>query len=214
MWIKICGLTNLKDARLAVSLGADAIGFIFTASKRKVSPEKVREIIAALPPEGEKIGVFVDEEKEKVRKIAEFCGLTGLQFHGSESPEYCRNFINDKYQIIKAFRVDEKRGWDEVIPHVRKKTVNRILLDTFVSGLYGGTGKAFSWNLVPEARKNWGEIPFIMAGGLNPDNVVQAIREGKPWGIDVGSGVEKEPGKKDGEKLKVLISRVRAIDSV
>ena len=211
VWIKICGLTNIEDAKLVVSLGADALGFIFAASKRKVSPEKVREIISALPPGGERIGVFVDEKKDKIRQIAEFCGLTGLQFHGSETSEYCRDFINDNYQVTKAFRVDERRGWDEVIPHVRQKAVNRILLDTFVSDIYGGTGKVFPWNLIPKARRSWSGIPFIIAGGLNPDNVAEAIKEGDPSGIDVGSGVEKEPGKKDEEKLRILISRVRKI---
>ncbi|MFZ5945633.1 MAG: phosphoribosylanthranilate isomerase [Bacillota bacterium] len=208
MWIKICGLTNLEDAKLAVSLGADALGFIFAPSKRQISPERVCEIITNLPPGGEKIGVFVDEEKEKVQQIAEFCGLTGLQFHGSESPEYCREF-KENIQVIKAFRVDEKRGWDEVIPYIKQKSVNKILLDTFVLGLHGGTGKAFPWHLVPEARKNWGEIPVIIAGGLKLDNVHQAIRDGNPFGIDVSSGVEKELRVKDREKMRMFMAKAK-----
>jgi len=209
VWIKICGLTNLEDAKLAASLEADALGFIFAPSKRRVSPEKVRAIIAALPPEVEKIGVFIDEEKAKVWKIATFCGLTGLQFHGSESPDYCQEFKNKNYQVIKAFRVNENKGWDEVTPYIRQGAVNRILLDTFVPGQPGGTGKTFPWEQVPKVRQSWGGIPVIIAGGLKSDNVFKAIKEGKPSGIDVSSGVEKEPGIKDGEKLKVFMERAR-----
>jgi len=205
-WIKICGLTNLPDAKLAVSLGANALGFIFAPSKRKVEPEKVNEIVNCLPEETEKIGVFIDKEAEEVRKIAGFCGLTGLQFHGNESPQYCKKFMD--YKVIKTFRVNAEKGWDNIISYVQVSAVNRILLDTYVTEVPGGTGKTFPWDLVP-IHENWGDIPVIIAGGLTPKNVARAIKEARPFGIDVGSGVEREPGIKDEIKMKKLIYEVR-----
>lgn len=204
-WIKICGITNLADARLAVSLGVDALGFVFAPSKRRVEKERVKEIIALLPEKVEKIGVFLDQEAEEVREIAGFCGLTGVQFHGSEPPEYCRRF--SEYRVIKAFRVHAAVGWEKIIPYRENRTVHRILLDTFVTGVPGGTGKTFPWTLVPE--QDFSGIPVIVAGGINPGNVMQAIREARPFGIDVGSGVEAEPGRKDPDKLKELVCKVK-----
>lgn len=204
-WIKICGITNLADARLAVSLGVDALGFVFAPSKRRVEKERAKEIIALLPEKVEKIGVFLDQEAEEVREITGFCGLTGVQFHGSEPPEYCRRF--SPYRVIKAFRVHASVGWEEIAPYRENRTVHRILLDTFVTGVPGGTGKTFPWTLVPE--RDFSGIPVIVAGGINPGNVMQAIREARPFGIDVGSGVEAEPGRKDPDKLKGLVCKVK-----
>ncbi len=207
-WVKICGITNLEDAKKAAALGVDALGFIFAPSKRRVEPEKVKEIIACLPEKTEKIGVFIDRRLEEVKQIAGFCGLSGLQFHGSESPDYCKNF--SKYKIIKAFRVEAHRGWDEILPYIRDNAVDRILLDTYVEGVPGGTGKTFPWELV-NIHNNWGGVPLIIAGGINVSNVERLIKEVNPFGIDVGSGVEREPGKKDEEKLKELMEKVLTI---
>jgi len=205
-WVKICGLTNLADAKTAVLAGADALGFIFTDSKRQVRPETVKEITTSLPRQIEKIGVFINQDRQEVRRIAELCNLTGLQFHGQESPQYCREFKD--YTVIKAFRVNAERGWDEILAYTQLNVVDRILLDTYVPGLPGGTGKTFPWTVVTN-RKNWGNIPWIIAGGINSENVSRAIVEARPFGVDVGSGVEKEPGKKDEQKVKQLICTVR-----
>ena len=204
-WVKICGITNLQDAKEAAFLGADALGFIFATSKRKVDPQKVKEIVASLPREIEKIGVFLDNGADEVREIADFCGLTGLQFHGSETPQYCKKFSD--FWIIKAFRVNAHRGWDEILPYVKNNAVHRVLLDTYVEGVPGGTGKAFPWKLA--TAKKLVNIPVIVAGGITPLNVLSAIKEASPFGIDVSSGVEKEPGVKDVEKLKSLIQHVK-----
>lgn len=209
-WVKICGLTNWDDAELVASSGANALGFIFAASKRQISPQKAKEIISYLPRDLEKVGVFMDQDSREVRKIAEYCSLTGLQFHGNEPPQYCKDFKD--FTVIKAFRVNTERGWQGIATYIKTKSVDRILLDTYVPGVPGGTGKTFPWNLV-NSRKNWEEIPLIIAGGLNPENVAIVIREVKPFGIDVGSGVEREPGKKDEQKIKQFIHEVKKVNS-
>ena len=145
MWIKICGLTNLGDAQKAASLGVDALGFIFTESRRKISPEAAREIILKLPKNLEKIGVFVNRKPEEAARIAGYCGLTGLQFHGEETPEYCSLFPG--FQVTKAFRVDHEKGWDQIPHYLENKGVDRILLDTYIAGIPGGTGRCFPWKL-------------------------------------------------------------------
>jgi len=191
---------------MVVSLGADALGFIFAPSKRLVKPEKVKNIVAGLPQSVEKIGVFLNHKVEEVVEIAEFCGLTGLQFHGEEPPAYCKKFISC-YQVIKAFRVDKQTGWDKIAPYLEGNAINRILLDTYVPGVPGGTGKAFAWEIV--TTQNWEGVPVILAGGINPSNVKQAIKTANPFGIDVGSSVESEPGEKDADKLKQLFLKVK-----
>ncbi|MEW6624496.1 MAG: phosphoribosylanthranilate isomerase [Bacillota bacterium] len=205
-WVKICGITNLLDAQMAVSLGADALGFIFAPSKRQVDPQTVQKIVSRLPPYTEKIGVFMDMEEQQVVKIARFCGLSGLQFHGRETPTYCKKFAG--FQVIKAFRVNAQRGWDEILPYIQCNAVDRILLDTYVEGIPGGTGKTFPWKLV--ASFDWGNIPVVIAGGINPENVMRAICEATPFGVDVGSGVEREAGKKDHNKLVELMQEIKA----
>ncbi|MEL7568182.1 MAG: phosphoribosylanthranilate isomerase [Dehalobacterium sp.] len=204
-WIKICGITNLADAQLAVSLGVNALGFIFTSSKRQVKGETVREIVSSLPQKVEKIGVFLDQAEEEVKGIAEYCGLTGIQFHGSEPPEYCKKFSG--YRVIKAFRINQSAGWDKIPLYLKDQAINNILLDTFVLGVPGGTGMTFPWELVRSF--DFCQMPVIMAGGINPSNVNRAISEALPFGIDVGSGVEEEPGRKDPDKLRELVSKVR-----
>ncbi|ATW24382.1 phosphoribosylanthranilate isomerase [Candidatus Formimonas warabiya] len=204
-WIKICGITNGADARLAVSLGVDALGFIFAPSKRQVKAERVQEIVAGLPEGPEKIGVFLDQREEEVKGIAASCRLTGLQFHGSETPEYCKRFFG--YRVIKAFRVNESTGWEQIDSYLKSEAVDYLLFDTYVPGTPGGTGQTFPWKVVRE--QDFRGVPVIVAGGINPSNVLQAITEAQPFGIDVGSGVEEEPGRKNGDKLKELVRKVR-----
>lgn len=199
--IKICGITNTKDAVAAANLGADAIGFVFAPSPRQISPEKAREIIMALPPLLQTVGVFVDEDPESVASTAALCRLDLLQFHGRESRDYCSCFGQ---RVIKAFRVgkpDDLEGCSEY-----RGVVDAFLLDTYVPGQRGGTGLAFDWHLALEAKR-FGRV--ILAGGLNPDNVVAAITTAKPYAVDASSGLEEKPGTKDHEKMARFIQTVR-----
>ena len=199
--IKICGITRSEDALAAADLGTDAIGFVFAPSPRRVSPDKAREIVMALPPLVQTVGVFVDEDPEKVLSIAALCRLDMLQFHGKESPDYCRRFGQ---RVIKAMRVhgpDSLKGCSEYAGGV-----DAFLLDTYVRGQQGGTGRTFDWDLALDAKR-FGRI--ILAGGLNPDNVTAAIAAVNPYAVDTSSGLEQEPGIKDHEKMARFIQIVR-----
>jgi phosphoribosylanthranilate isomerase len=200
--IKICGTTNKHDALLATKLGADMLGFIFwPKSKRFVDPKVAEDIVNELPPGMLKVGVFVNESPEKVLEIAEDVELDALQFHGEETPEYCRRFM-DKYKVIKALRVKDVSS----LAHVNEYDVDYILLDTYKDDAQGGTGATFDWSILGDF-----EIlrPVILSGGLNPDNVSVAIETAAPFGVDVASGVESAPGRKDEILLKKFISKVR-----
>lgn len=205
VWIKVCGLTNHGDVQTAIANGVNAVGFIFAPSVRQVTPEQVKEMVEQIPDNIERIGVFMNHEADYVEEVAKYCGLSGLQFHGIETPEYCKRFTN--YKVIKAFRVDAAKGWDKILPYIDAGAVDRILLDTYIKGVAGGTGKAFPWSLV-NSMKNWGDTPVIVAGGINLDNVCQLLEQVEIFGIDVGSGVESSPGKKDEKKIKQLVERV------
>lgn len=191
--IKICGITNKEDALAAAQLGADALGFIFAPSPRRISVERAREIIKVLPPLVQTVGVFVDEDPEKVLSTAAACGLDILQLHGSESVDYCSSFDR---RVIKAVRLQSR---DE-LKHLSKyvTVVDALLLDTYVPNKLGGTGIPFDWKLAVEARR-YGRI--ILAGGLNPENVAAAISMVKPYAVDASSGLERSPGVKDHEKV-------------
>jgi phosphoribosylanthranilate isomerase len=199
--IKVCGITNIEDALAAQALGADAIGMVFAESPRRVEKEQAREIVQALPPFVHLIGVFVDEEKSVIEDIADFCRLTVLQFHGSESPEYCAGFGR---LVIKAFRISQREDIERLKPYQGK--VSAFLLDTYHPVFAGGTGQAFDWDMAKEAGKIG---PIILAGGLNPDNIEAAIRAVKPYAVDVSSGVEMTPGKKDHDKMRLFIERAQ-----
>lgn len=199
--VKICGITNIEDALLAVELGADALGFIFAESPRRVSSEGVASIVSQLPPFVSKVGVFVDEEKEEVAEIADVCGLDTLQFHGVEPPDYCTRF---REKVIKSLRVKNADSI-EVLPSY---SVDAFLLDTHVEGVPGGTGVTFDWNLAVQAKK-YGRI--ILSGGLNPQNVAEAIERVRPYAVDVSSGVEMRTGKKDPEKLRTFIEKAQSV---
>ncbi len=200
--IKICGITNKEDALWAVNLKVDALGFIFADSPRRVKPEIVQGIIELLPPFISSVGVFVNEDRKKVEEITESCGLTTLQFHGQESPSYCEGF---KQKIVKALRIENKDILEKAVQY--KDKVDAYLLDTYSPSKYGGTGKTFDWCIAKEI-KEFG-LPIILSGGLNPENIREAISEVEPYGIDVSSGVEERPGKKNMEKLINFVRIVR-----
>ena len=199
--VKICGMTQLKDALFAVDQGATAVGFIFyNKSPRSVTMKAAREIIAKLPPFVDTVGVFVNETAERVNKVADYCGLDLVQLHGEESPAFCRK-INRR--VIKAFRIKDLQSFKKL----EKYSVSGFLLDTFSENLHGGTGKVFDWNLAHRAKKMG---PIILAGGLTARNICQAIRQVRPYGVDVCSGVEKEPGIKDPEKVRAFLKNIRS----
>lgn len=204
MEIKICGITNIPDALLAAECGADALGFIFyTKSPRYVVPQKAKEIIQKLPRGMSKVGVFVNHEIKQVKQIAQFCGLDLIQLHGDESPEYCAQFPASC--LIKA--VSPKTG--EALREIRKFPVGAILMDGCNPGHYGGTGKISDWGLARKVKK---VHPLILAGGLNKKNIGQAIETVRPQAVDVNSGAEISPGKKDHRKIKEIVRMVREID--
>ena len=199
--VKICGMTQLKDALFAVEQGVDAVGFIFyKKSPRAVTMKTVREIIKKLPPLVETVGVFVNESAERVNKTADYCGLDLVQLHGEESPAFCRKIHR---RVIKAFRVKDLQS----IKQLEKFPVSGFLLDTFSDDLHGGTGKTFDWNLALPAKKIG---PVILAGGLTPRNIRQAVRRVRPYGVDVCSGVEKSSGIKDLEKVRAFLKNIRS----
>jgi phosphoribosylanthranilate isomerase len=191
--IKICGITNKEDALAAAHLGADALGFVFAPSPRKISAESAREIIKVLPPFVKTVGVFVDEDPERVSSVAARCGLDILQLHGSESVEYCSSFDR---RVIKAVRLQSRDELKNLSKYAN--VVDALLLDTYVPNKLGGTGIPFDWKLAVEAGR-YGRI--ILAGGLNPENVAAAISMVKPYAVDASSGLEKSPGVKDHEKM-------------
>lgn len=199
--IKICGITNLEDALLAAELGADALGFIFyPPSPRSIEPDAARAIIAQLPPLVTTVGVFVDEDAALVRELAAQVGLDWLQLHGKETPEYCRAMGR---RVIKSFRIQNENSLAGLAAY--RGAAQAFLLDTYKKGLVGGTGETFDWDLARRARP-YG--PIILAGGLTPENVAQAITAAQPQGVDAASGVEAAPGKKDAEKLRAFFKAV------
>ena len=196
---------NKEDALAAAHFGADALGFVFATSPRKVSAESAREIIKTLPPFVKTVGVFVDEDPERVSSIAARCGLDILQFHGSESVDYCGSFDR---RVIKAVRMQSRDELKNLSNYV--DVVDGLLLDTYVPNRMGGTGITFDWELAVEARR-YGRI--ILAGGLNPENVAAAIRLVKPYAVDASSGLERSPGVKDHERMAQFIKEAMQIRS-
>ena len=203
--IKVCGITCKEDARAAVAAGADALGFIFAEqSPRLVEPDMVRTITDELPPFVDRVGVFLDEEIEVIEEIVHYCRLRVVQLHGSESPEFCRKM---SCQVIKSFSIHAGSGSEELA--VYADAVWGFLLDTRHKEMVGGTGMTFDWKLVEQLKPPG---PVILAGGLTPANVCEAIRQVKPFAVDVNSGVEYQPGRKDADKLKSFAHEVRKAD--
>lgn len=201
--IKICGITNFDDARSAISLGADAIGFVFADSPRQISPGIAGNIIDRLPPMISRVGVFVDETVETVMKVAAKCHLTYVQLHGQESIEYMNQLI---YPTVKSFRIKEEADLETVIKYQQKY----VLLDSYVENQPGGTGQTFDWEL---ARRAKAFSHIILSGGLDCENVTEALDEVQPYGVDVSSGVESSPGKKDNDLMRKFIEEVHLWDS-
>ncbi|MBN2062446.1 MAG: phosphoribosylanthranilate isomerase [Deltaproteobacteria bacterium] len=204
--VKICGITNYDDASMAVGCGADALGFIFAASPRRISPEKARDIIRNLPPFVSSVGVFVNEDYKTIQRITDFCCLDNIQLHGDEPPELCGKFLPG---CIKAFRVKDDSSIESIKPY--KGKCRAILLDTYSKDKEGGTGISFDWELALKAKKF--DIPIILSGGLGPDNIETAISLVEPYAVDVNSGIEKSPGKKDPELMKKLMDLVMNINT-
>lgn len=203
--IKICGITNKSDALAASDLGVDMLGFVFyRKSSRYVTPRTAADIINELPPAIRTVGVFVDEKAEDVFSIAADAGLTGVQFHGNETPAYCARF-KEKYMVIKAFRVRAQ----EDLKQVNDYPADYLLFDTYDKGLAGGTGKTFDRKVLKDF-----EIlkPMIISGGLTPETVGAAIVELAPAGVDVSTGVEESPGKKDRGLMGRFIQQVRRFE--
>ncbi len=199
--VKICGMTNLKDVKVAVDGGVDAVGFIFyKKSPRSVTMQAVRKIVLELPPFFDSVGVFVNETAEQINKIADRCNLDRVQLHGNESPTFCKKI---RRRVIKAIRVKDIQSLKKLSDY----PVSSFLLDTFSEDQYGGTGRVFDWNLAYPAKK-YG--PIILAGGLTPNNVRQAIQRIQPYGVDVCSGVESQPGIKDHKKMQIFLKNVKA----
>ena len=200
--VKICGITNIDDALHAVACGADALGFVFYAkSPRCLTPEAAKEIIAALPPFVTTVGLFVNENPTRIRDVTAYCGLDVLQLHGEETPQDCLLLPR---RVVKALRVKDE-GSLKLLGYY---PVSGLLLDSWVPGSYGGTGQCFNWNFASMAAKTY---QIILAGGLTPENVAEAVQTVHPYGVDVSSGVENAPGCKDPAKVKAFIRNAKGL---
>jgi phosphoribosylanthranilate isomerase len=202
--LKICGITNISDAYMAAECGVDALGFIFyPKSQRYVAPAKAKKIIQKLPCEIITVGVFVNQEIHAVKEIVSFCGLHLIQLHGDESPEYCGQFPMST--LIKAVSYQTEKE----IQELKNYPVAAILMDAREAGHYGGTGKNSDWRLAIKVKETH---PLILAGGLNRENIREAIERVRPQAVDINSGVEISPGKKDPLKIREIMEIIRATD--
>lgn len=207
--VKICGITNVGDARVAAEAGADLMGFIFyPPSPRHVMPDQVRDIViqlrSQLPISGLRfVGVFVGQSPEIVAQILDFCRLDWAQLHGAEPPETVAALMEQEFGVIKAFRVRDGASLNEI----ERYQATAYLLDAYVPGQPGGTGHRFDWKLAADASKY---CPVILAGGLTHSSVAEAVNTVRPWGVDVSSGVEAEPGRKDHHKLRRFIAAAKS----
>lgn len=201
--VKICGITNAADALAAAEAGADMLGFVFhEQSLRSITPSAASGITRRLPPSIVKAGVFFNAPPELVFQAISECGLNLLQFHGEEPPEYCMQF---GLMSVKAFRVRNA----ESLEHLLDYGTDAWLLDAYAPGMPGGTGATFNWDLAIEAQR-WGR-PIFLAGGLTPSNVAEAVRRVQPYAVDVSSGVEAEPGRKDHAQIEAFIRAVKSV---
>jgi phosphoribosylanthranilate isomerase len=215
-WVKICGMTNLEDALLAVDAGADAVGFVFyEKSPRCVSEETVREICSKLPESMEKIGVFVNEDEDSICTVADECGVTAIQMHGDNEDPHVADRVVELRPSLRVFPAISVRhvnpvGWASMW---EPEIVQAFLVDSGTQSMLGGTGETFDWRasvvMLDEIRQ-FGQL--VLAGGLKPENVAEAIGILRPWGVDVVSGVEARPGKKDPEKVRAFVRAVQEMD--
>ena len=208
IWVKICGTTNLADAQAAVEAGADALGFIFAPSPRRISPRDAARMIRELPPAVEKIGVFVNQKPAIIRHTVAEAGLTGVQLHGDEDHELV-NALPGTVRVMKAIAV--RPGFEAELEAFPRRAPDLFLLDSGGATRRGGTGHAFEWEeAAPVVRLAARRFKLVIAGGLTPANVVAAIDQFRPFGVDVVSGVESEPGRKDHARLRAFISAAKS----
>ena len=204
--VKICGITNAEDAAAAVEAGADALGFVFyRKSPRYIEPMLARQIIVSLPPLVIPVGVFVDEDQQVVRDLMDSCGLALAQLHGNESAIYCKELGRT---VLKALPVKDRSTFLALAEFRGRAGVRGFILDAMSDQAYGGTGQVIDWQLSAEVAK---VASVLLAGGLTPDNVEKAIRTVQPYGVDVSSGVERSPGRKDHEKVRAFIRTAKVV---
>lgn len=196
--VKICGIMDVAIALAAVEAGADALGFVFAPSPRRITKEKAKEIIKALPPFVDRVGVFVNSPPKEVEEIADFCGLTTIQLSGDEPPDY---FLPARFKLIRGFRIRNTL----LSLNLNEYHGDAFLFDTFQPGLYGGTGETFNWDVLKDIDV---PKPVILAGGLNVNNIREAIATARPYAVDVSSGVETN-GQKDPTKIKEFIKMAK-----
>lgn len=201
--VKICGITCVEDAMVAVKAGADALGFVFwNGSLRCIDPLRAKAVIAALPPFLTRVGLFVDAEPEEVREVAGIAGVDVVQLHGNERPRIVDALKG--LRVIKAIRIASEQDLAKMMLY----QVDAYVLDTYVKDQPGGTGKTFDWDIARRASLNG---PVILAGGLTPENVASAVRQARPYAVDVSSGVESEPGRKDKSKMKEFVRNAKSV---
>jgi len=204
MIVKICGITNLDDANMAADLGADALGFIFVpSSPRYIPPEKAAVITAHLAESLVRVGVFVNAGRREIIETVEKAGVNCLQLHGDESPDDVKDFT---LPVWKAFRISDRFDPQALDAY----SAEAYLLDTFSPDSYGGTGRTFDWNI---ARRLNTDRKIILSGGLNPENIARAVEYIRPYGVDVNSGVEQQPGKKNAELLRRLFVNIKNVQA-
>jgi len=213
LWVKICGTTSLEDARLAVEAGADAVGFVFAESSRRMTAERVAAIAPRLPAAVEKIGVFVNAGLEEMVSAVECCGLTGVQLHFAAAPELpgqLRARLGPRAKIMRVVHFGADAA-EEAAALASDLNIDAMLVDSRTVAAPGGTGLAFDWEAARKALFANGEArKMVAAGGLTPENVGEAIRTLQPWGVDAVSGVEAAPGRKDPEKMRAFLAAARA----
>lgn len=218
MWIKICGITSLEDAEAAIAAGADALGFVFAESLRRIAFDDAYKIVRQTPKTVEKIGVFVDAEFEQVLSVIQSARLTGVQLHGDNSAETARRIreratlVGLPLHLLRVVHFDQAEEFDSKLTGERVNgQQDTLLVDTKVPGRQGGTGIPFDWRVAGEAfRAHESHLRLVAAGGLKRENVGDAIRALRPWGVDVSSGVESAPGKKDRQRMIEFVSTARA----
>ncbi len=206
--VKICGITNRTDARVAIAAGADAVGFVFVpGTKRAITAAQVAEITRQLPPFVARVGLFVNESADVIRQTIDAAGLDTVQLHGEETVEFTRQF-RGRVRVLKAFRIRDAASLDAVPAYFN--ACDAVLLDAFHPSGHGGTGAQFDWSLASRIREL--PKPVIIAGGLRPDNVAEARRIFAPYAVDVSSGVETAPGKKDAGLVQAFIQQAKAVE--
>ena len=216
IWVKICGNTSLEDSWLAAEAGADAIGFVFASSPRRVTAQQVAEITPRLPDAVEKIGVFVDGSVDNIEATVRTCGLTGAQLHseaGTELPAQLRKRLGPGFRILRVVHFGVEAA-EQAAAFAEDNNIDAVLVDSRTATAVGGTGIVFDWDVASDTLfKDAKAQKRVAAGGLTPDNVAEAIAKLRPWGVDVVSGVEAAPGRKDPDKVRIFVAKARAAAS-